>query len=129
MWGVTTFQNRYTLDWSAFLVDDPGETPTATIPYMPDFSLPDVRCVDSLEELELRLTRALGAVVGGGALTRTLGYRTQGAFRQALARERVPVPGFVIDGRRGRFALTSDIARWLWPQLASRHIAKEVRKK
>lgn len=70
----------------------------------------------SLEDLEVSLTRALGAVVGGGALSRALGYRTQAAFRQALSRDRVPVRVFEIEGRRGRFARTGDIARWLWSQ-------------
>jgi len=74
-------------------------------------------CAASLEELESRLTRSLGAIVGGITLSRTLGYRTQGAFRQALARKRVPVPVFALEGRRGRFAYTGDIARWLWPKL------------
>lgn len=73
---------------------------------------------NSLEELEVRLTRALGAVVGGGTLSRALGYQTQGAFRQSLARNRVPVPVFTLEGRRGRYALTADIARWLWSQRA-----------
>lgn len=74
-------------------------------------------CAKSVEDLESRLTRALGAVVGGRILSRTLGYRTQSAFRQALARKRLPVPIFVLEGRRGRFAYTGDIARWLWPKL------------
>lgn len=84
-------------------------------------SLPTAESVDSLEEFEARLTRAIGTVVGGGQLSRALGYRSQGAFRQSLARQRVPVPVFFIEGRRGRFAMTSDIARWLWAQYATRH--------
>lgn len=70
----------------------------------------------TFEDLEVNLTRALGAVVGGGDLSRALGYRTQAAFRQALARDRLPVRVFEIEGRRGRFARTGDIARWLWGQ-------------
>lgn len=70
----------------------------------------------TLEDFEVSLTRALGAVVGGGDLSRALGYRTQAAFRQALARDRLPVRVFEIEGRRGRFARTGDIARWLWGQ-------------
>lgn len=72
--------------------------------------------ISSLDAIEERLTRSLGAVVGGAALSRALGYPSQGAFRQAVARDRVPVRVFELEGRRGRFALTADIARWLWTQ-------------
>lgn len=71
---------------------------------------------ESFQELADRLTRLYGGIVGGAALTRALGYPTQGAFRQAYARKRVPVPVFMIEGRRGRFAHAADIARWLWSQ-------------
>jgi len=76
----------------------------------------------SLQILEARLTRTLGVVVGGAALSRALGYPSQGAFRQAFARNRLPVQVFEIEGRRGRFAKTSDIARWLWTQ-GAQHLA------
>lgn len=69
-------------------------------------------------ELEVALTRTLGAVVGGAALTRALGYPTQAAFRQALVRNRVPVPIFEVEGRRGRFALARDLAVWMAAQRA-----------
>jgi hypothetical protein len=72
--------------------------------------------------LEATLTRELGAVIGGGKLTRALGYPSQAAFRQAVARDRLPIRMFEIDGRRGKFALARDIARWL-------HVAAVIRKK
>lgn len=68
----------------------------------------------SYDEFEERLVRALGAMVGGKALTQALGYPTQDAFRKAHARDRLPVSTFEIEGRRGRFASTVDIAAWLW---------------
>lgn len=67
----------------------------------------------SLPQLETQLIRVYGAVVGGARLTRALGYPTQAAFRQAVARGRVPVPLFSIPGRRGKFAQIQDIARWV----------------
>jgi hypothetical protein len=70
----------------------------------------------SAEALEAYLTHTLGAVVGGATLSRTLGFRSQDAFRRALARDRIPVRVFCIEGRRGRFALTRDVARWLHSQ-------------
>lgn len=71
---------------------------------------------ESFEAFEERLVRALGATVGGHALTRALGYPSQEAFRKAFQRDRVPVVTFEIKGRRGRFAATTDIADWLWAQ-------------
>lgn len=65
-------------------------------------------------EFEIRLTRALGPIVAGTALSRALGYPSQAAFRQAAYRERLPIPVFKIEGRRGYFALTADIATWLF---------------
>lgn len=70
------------------------------------------KCV-SADALEASLTRALGPVLGGAQLTRALGYPTQSAFRRALSRGAVPIPVFTIAGRRGRFALTRDVAAWL----------------
>lgn len=63
--------------------------------------------------LESSLLRELGPVLGGAALARALGYRTQAAFRTAALRGQVPVPLFYLAGRRGRFALTRDVAYWL----------------
>jgi len=71
---------------------------------------------ESYEAFETRLIRALGATVGGETLSRSLGYRSQDAFRKAHHRGRVPVETFEIAGRRGRFATVVDIAAWLWRQ-------------
>jgi len=71
---------------------------------------------ESYEIFEARLIRALGAMVGGEALSWALGYRSQDAFRKAHHRGRVPVAMFEVAGRRGRFASVVDIAAWLWRQ-------------
>lgn len=102
-----------------------------TTPQMNDAENRPAVDVNSLDELEKRLTRTLGTVVGGAALSRALGYPSQGAFRQAVARGRLPVRVFELEGRRGRFALTADIARWLWAQCAPQKIesvGKGIRK-
>ena len=54
-----------------------------------------------------------GAVVGGEALWKLLGYRTGDAFRKAAQRGNLPVQTFTLPHRRGRFAKTADIAWWL----------------
>jgi hypothetical protein len=54
-----------------------------------------------------------GEVVGGDALRLLLGYPSLAAFKQAVMRKTLMLPTFFIEGRRGRFALTIDIADWL----------------
>lgn len=92
---------------------------------LPDSCAPIGDSDRSLEDFEARLTRTLGPVIGGGQLSRALGFPSQGAFRQALARKRLPVPVFEIEGRRGRFALAGDIAQWLWTRRSAAQPARD----
>lgn len=59
------------------------------------------------------LLTAHGELIGGADLARCLGFRTSRAFQKAAAADRLPVETFVLEGRRGRFARTRDIASWL----------------
>jgi len=59
------------------------------------------------------LVAEFGPLIGGHDLRRALGFRSRGAFRQALERGHVPVPVFQIEGRRGKFAFTADVVVWL----------------
>lgn len=59
------------------------------------------------------LITAHGELIGGVELARCLGFRTTRAFQKAAAADRLPVETFVLEGRRGRFARTRDIAIWL----------------
>lgn len=59
------------------------------------------------------LTSRYGPLVGGADLWRLLGYPSSEAFRQAAKRGCLPIPIICIPHRRGRFALATDIARWL----------------
>lgn len=70
------------------------------------------------EGFERRLIQALGATVGGNALSQALGYPSQDAFRKAFQRGRLLVTTFSLEGRKGRFAAATDIALWLWCQRA-----------
>jgi len=54
-----------------------------------------------------------GSLLGGAALQRALGFTSGSAFRQACHRGVLPVAVFTIPNRRGRYALTHDVARWL----------------
>lgn len=67
-------------------------------------------------ELRSSLVAAYGAVLGGKDLSRALGFRTQSAFRKALERGALSIKIFQLPGRRGRFALTNELATWLWRQ-------------
>jgi hypothetical protein len=66
--------------------------------------------------LEQELFAVHGPMMWGKALTAALGYPTSGAFRQAVARNTVPVTVFSIERRRGKFALSTDVALWLATQ-------------
>lgn len=63
--------------------------------------------------IEATLIREEGAILGGDALRRALGYRSLDALRKAIRRGTIPVSVFPLEGRRGRFALTRDVAAWL----------------
>lgn len=53
-----------------------------------------------------------GPMLGGSTLRKVLGYPSAAALRMALNRGLVKVPVFEIENRRGRFALTQDVAAW-----------------
>lgn len=68
---------------------------------------------DDTVALTARLIAEHGELVGGNALRRCLGYRTQRAFQMAIQRGQVPVETFSLPGRRGRYARTFQVAEWL----------------
>lgn len=54
-----------------------------------------------------------GTLIHGSALWQALGYVSAQAFRKAVRAGTVPVVTFTIQFRRGRFAKTRDVARWI----------------
>jgi len=66
--------------------------------------------------LERELSSLHGPMMSGDKLRVALGYPSQEAFRQAFVRKKTPIPVFSIEHRRGKFALTKDVARWLAKQ-------------
>ncbi|MGB0923543.1 MAG: hypothetical protein ACPGUE_09900 [Marinomonas sp.] len=46
-------------------------------------------------------------------LTQALNYASISAVRQAIARNNMPIPLFNLPNRRGKFALTAEVARFL----------------
>lgn len=67
-------------------------------------------------ELTRTLTALYGPLVSSRELWRILGFANPAAYRQAIASRRIQLPLFEIEGRRGRFALTQEIAHWLVEQ-------------
>ncbi|MDO9215607.1 MAG: hypothetical protein Q8Q54_09230 [Methylococcales bacterium] len=72
-----------------------------------------------VQQLQETLTRLYGPILASKDLWKLLGYASPAAYRQARLRQRIPVAEFEIEGRRGRFALTQDVARWLAEQRLS----------
>jgi len=46
-------------------------------------------------------------------ITKALNYKSVSAVRQAIARNTMPIPLFNLPNRRGKFALTSEVAKFL----------------
>ena len=85
-------------------------------PAKPGLPLPGTDAATNLEDYQAQMVRVLGPTIGGAALVSALGFPTADAFLKARVRNRLPVPTFAMEGRRGRFAATTDIAAWLWAQ-------------
>lgn len=69
-----------------------------------------------IKDLQEQLTRLYGPLLASRDLWKVLGYASPAAYRQARIRGTLPVAEFEIEGRRGRFALTQEVARWLAEQ-------------
>jgi len=65
------------------------------------------------EDVAKRLAERYGELIGGDDLRLVLGFPTLAALKQAIRRSTLSLPTFLIPGRRGRFATTSDIVEWL----------------
>lgn len=65
------------------------------------------------EQLENMLVRHYGATIGGRDLREALGFKSATAFCRAVRAGRLPIRLFEIEGRRGRFALATNVAEWL----------------
>jgi hypothetical protein len=59
------------------------------------------------------LSDRYGPLMSGDSLCRALGYENGQAFRQARRQKRLGIHVFNVPSRRGLFALTADVAKWL----------------
>ena len=60
------------------------------------------------------LTKMYGPLLASRDLWKILGYASPAAYRQSRVRGQLPIAEFKIEGRRGKFALTLDVANWLF---------------
>lgn len=84
---------------------------------------------DALEtELYKTLSSRYGEMIGGDKLRLVLGFSSLSALCQAISRDTLGLPVFHVTGRRGRFALTIDVADWLTTkrQAAKLHASKPI---
>lgn len=63
--------------------------------------------------VEDRLWAEYGPLLDSRALCRVLHFRTANALNVAYLQGRLPFTVFNIEGRRGLFAQTLDVARWM----------------
>jgi hypothetical protein len=68
------------------------------------------------KNLEEMLLKEYGPILSDDLLRNCLGYRSLAAFRKSVSRNTVPITVFTIANRSGKFALTTDVARWLAQQ-------------
>ena len=80
------------------------------------------------QEIRSDLQHKFGLLVGGSDLAKLLGFKTMNAFRQAVRRKALPIKVFELENRRGKFALSEDLAHWL-ATLKARTIAEPERNK
>jgi hypothetical protein len=57
--------------------------------------------------------REFGPLLTSSQAAKLLGYRNAESLRQARLANRLPVPMFKIDDRRGWYAATAAVARWV----------------
>ncbi|NHQ80300.1 hypothetical protein HA051_01700 [Chromobacterium vaccinii] len=67
-------------------------------------------------QLERDLNDRYGPMISGDDLRKVLGFTTMEAMRQALVRRQISLPVFTPENRRGKFALSHDVALWLVSQ-------------
>lgn len=71
---------------------------------------------DQAEIIKLDLSQRYGELIGGDTLRLVLGYKSLPALKHAIKANKLTLSTFFVEGRKGRFALTGDIAKWLLTQ-------------
>lgn len=64
-------------------------------------------------KIEEQLTTEFGPLIGGADLWKTMGFKSQGAFKRAQRNGLLGIKVFEIQNRKGLFALTHELAAWI----------------
>lgn len=67
-------------------------------------------------DLITHMMSRFGPTLGGQDLYSALGFKTYGAFHRSRQLGGISVPIFKLPGRRGWFARTDEVAKWLEEQ-------------
>jgi hypothetical protein len=59
------------------------------------------------------LLKAHGYILSAATTAKLLGFSSTDALRMARSRGRLPIQMFLLEGRRGWFASSEDVALWL----------------
>lgn len=70
----------------------------------------------SPENMSDAFTSRYGPLLGGQDLYSALGYKTYSAFHRSQQLDELGVHVFKLPGRRGWFAFTANVAKWLEKQ-------------
>ncbi len=65
-------------------------------------------------EFAEQMLKQYGPLMGGSELWSALGFKTHAAFGRARRNGLLGLRVFELPGRRGQFALTTDVVQWLW---------------
>ncbi len=72
-------------------------------------------------QLNDELLKQFGPLIGGVDLRKALGFRSAATFQRAVREKTLKIRIFDVPGRRGKFALTADVAAWLTSVSGSEH--------
>lgn len=71
------------------------------------------RYIDEESPTTRWLLREHGPILPAVVAAKVLGFKSADALRQARLRQKLPIPMFTIEGRRGWFASTAVVAAWI----------------
>lgn len=69
--------------------------------------------ISAEEALLNELIEKHGEIVNLDSLSKIIGYKTVAAVKYAIKKEQLSINTFYIKGRKGRYAMTRDVASWL----------------
>lgn len=69
---------------------------------------------EDFSHFEQEVISKYGLLMSSNDLVEILGYTSLGAFRQGRKRKKIDLKMFKMEGRAGMFALSVDVAKYLW---------------